>query len=82
MKIGTISILGSTGSIGRQTLSVAEHLGVQVCALTANENVERMEQQARQFRPRLCVMGSQAAAEELKKRLSDLNIAVMHGMGA
>jgi 1-deoxy-D-xylulose-5-phosphate reductoisomerase len=80
MKTTTISILGSTGSIGRQTLSVAEHLGIQVCALTANENVDRMEAQARQFRPRLCVMGSEAAAEELKSRLRDTDIAVMHGM--
>lgn len=80
MKIGTISILGSTGSIGRQTLSVAEHLGVEVCALTANENVERMEAQARQFRPKLCVMGSQTAAAELAERLSDLDIRVMSGM--
>ena len=80
MKTTTISILGSTGSIGRQTLSVAEHLGVKVCALTANENVDRMEQQARQFLPRLCVMGSEKAAEELKARLSGLDITVMHGM--
>ena len=80
MKIGTISILGSTGSIGRQTLSVAEHLGVKVCALTANENVDRMEQQARKFKPRLCVMGSELAAEELKSRLSDLDVKVMSGM--
>jgi 1-deoxy-D-xylulose-5-phosphate reductoisomerase len=80
MKTTTISILGSTGSIGRQTLSVAEHLGIQVCALTANENVDRMEAQARQFRPRLCVMGSEAAAEELKSRLRDTDITVMHGM--
>ncbi|MDD6024083.1 MAG: 1-deoxy-D-xylulose-5-phosphate reductoisomerase [Oscillospiraceae bacterium] len=80
MKLGTISILGSTGSIGRQTLSVAEHLGVSVCALTANENVDRMEQQARAFRPKLCVMGSEEAAEELKKRLSDLPVKVMSGM--
>lgn len=80
MKIGTISILGSTGSIGRQTLSVAEHLGVQVCALTANENVDRMEQQARQFRPKLCVMGSEQAANELSRRLAGLDIQVMSGM--
>lgn len=80
MKFGSISILGSTGSIGRQTLSVAEHLGVAVCALTANENVDRMEQQARQFHPRLCVMGTEAAAEELKKRLQGLDIKVMSGM--
>ena len=80
MNIGTISILGSTGSIGRQTLSVAEHLGVSVCALTANENVDRMEEQARKFRPKLCVMGSEAAAVELRRRISDLNIRVMSGM--
>ena len=80
MKTNTISILGSTGSIGRQTLSVAEHLGVRVCALTANENVDRMEAQARKFRPRLCVMGSEAAAEALADRLKDLPIAVKSGM--
>ncbi len=80
MKIGAISILGSTGSIGRQTLSVAEHLGVRVCALTANENVDRMEEQARKFLPRLCVMGSEEKAEALKARLSDLDIQVMSGM--
>ena len=47
----TISILGSTGSIGRQTLDVAEQLGLRVAALTANSNVERMEAQCRKFRP-------------------------------
>jgi 1-deoxy-D-xylulose-5-phosphate reductoisomerase len=80
MKFGTISILGSTGSIGRQTLSVAEHLGISVCALTANENVERMEEQARKFLPKLCVMGSEEAAEALRHRLRDTKITVMHGM--
>ena len=80
MKIGTISILGSTGSIGRQTLSVAEHLGVQVCALTANGNVDRIEEQARKFQPKLCVMMDLEAADELKKRLSGTGIAVRSGM--
>lgn len=80
MKIGTISILGSTGSIGRQTLSVAEHLGVQVCALTANGNVDRIEEQARKFQPKLCVMMNPEAADELKKRLSGTGIAVRSGM--
>ena len=80
MKTRTISILGSTGSIGRQTLSVAEHLGARVAALTANENVSRMEAQARQFRPRLCVMGNEEAAEELRARLKDLPITVKSGM--
>ena len=72
--------MGSTGSIGRQTLSVAEHLGVTVAALTANENVGRMAEQARKFRPRLCVMGSEAAAEALRARLKDLPITVKSGM--
>ena len=80
MKIGTISILGSTGSIGRQTLSVAGHLGVQVCALTANGNVDRIEEQARKFQPKLCVMMDPEAADELKKRLSGTGIAVRSGM--
>ena len=80
MKTGTISILGSTGSIGRQTLSVAEHLGVQVCALTANGNVDRIEEQARKFQPKLCVMMDPEAADELKKRLSGTGIAVRSGM--
>ena len=75
-----ISILGSTGSIGRQTLSVAEHLGLPVCALTANKNVDRMEAQARQFRPRLCVMGTREGAEELSRRLQGLPITVRWGM--
>lgn len=80
MKTRTISILGSTGSIGRQTLSVAEHLGVQVCALTANENVDRMEEQAKRFLPRLCVMGNEEAAKRLRSRLSGLPITVKSGM--
>ena len=80
MKEISISILGSTGSIGRQTLSVAEHLGVRVCALTANGSVDRMEEQARKFLPGLCVMGDPEAAEELKSRLSDLPVKVMSGL--
>ena len=49
----TISILGSTGSIGRQTLEVAEQLGLTVAAITAHNRVELAEEQARKFRPRL-----------------------------
>ena len=76
----SISILGSTGSIGRQTLDVAEMLGLCVTALTADKNVERMEQQCRAWKPKLAVMADEAAAEELKRRLSDMNITVMSGM--
>ena len=76
----TITILGSTGSIGRQSLDVAEQLGLRVAALTANTNVERMEAQCRKFRPELAVLFDKSAAEELKRRLSDMNITVASGM--
>ena len=74
-----VSILGSTGSIGRQSLDIIEHLGLQVCALTAGTNVQRMEQQCRQFRPKLAVMATQAAAEQLQSLISDLGIEVAWG---
>ena len=76
----TISILGSTGSIGRQTLDVIPQLGVTVAALTAGTNVERMEAQCRQFRPKLAVMATEDAARDLRARLSDLDIEIQSGM--
>lgn len=78
----TISILGSTGSIGRQTLEVAEQLGLRVAALTANSSVERMEAQCRQFKPRLAVMTDQAAARDLTVRLADTEIKILGGFEA
>ena len=75
-----ISILGSTGSIGRQTLDVAEKLQIPVAALAASRNVELLEAQCRKFRPDLAVLFDEAAAEELKRRLSDMNIKVAGGM--
>lgn len=66
-----VSILGSTGSIGRQSLDVIENLkSVQVAALTAGTNVERMAQQCRRFRPQLAVMATEQAAMELKEALT------------
>ena len=66
-----VSILGSTGSIGRQSLDVIEKLKtVQVAALTAGTNVELMAQQCRQFRPQLAIMATEQAAEELKEALA------------
>ncbi len=73
----TITILGSTGSIGRQTLSVADELGLRVAALTAERNVDLMEAQCRKYRPKLAVLADEAAAEELKVRLADMNIRVL-----
>ena len=75
-----ISILGSTGSIGRQTLDVAEKLQIPIAALAASRNVDLLEAQCRKFRPELAVLFDEAAAEELKRRLSDMNIKVAGGM--
>lgn len=76
----SISLLGSTGSIGRQTLDVADKLGLRVAALTAAQNVARLEEQCRKYRPKLAVLYEKNAAEELKRRLADMNITVMSGM--
>ena len=75
----TIALLGATGSIGRQTLEVAGELGLRVAALTANRQVDLLEQQARQFRPRLAVLYDPAAAKELRGRLRGTGIEVMEG---
>ncbi len=75
-----ISVLGSTGSIGTQTLSVCEKLGIRVSALTANKNIDLLEKQVRQFRPRLAVIGDEASAKELKLRLSDTDVKISFGI--
>ena len=75
-----ISVLGSTGSIGRQTLDVARTLGVRVAALTANTDVDALAAQCREFCPELAVLYDGAAAQELKARLADMNITVLSGM--
>ena len=75
-----ISILGSTGSIGRQTLDVVRAGGEAVLALTANRDTGRMEEQCREFRPELAVMMDPAAAADLRVRLADTDIRVAEGM--
>ena len=75
-----ISILGSTGSIGRQSLDVIAACGMSVAALTANASVDLMEQQVRQFKPELAVLMDEAAAKELKARIADTNTRVASGM--
>ena len=74
-----VSILGCTGSIGRQSLDIISRLPVKVGALTAGSNVQRMAQQCRQFKPSLAVMATKEAADELKDLLRDLPISVLHG---
>ena len=78
--VKNVSILGSTGSIGRQSLDIISRMeGVKVTALTAGSSVELMAQQCREFRPELAVMATEKAAAELKEALSDLNIRVSWG---
>lgn len=74
-----VSILGSTGSIGRQSLDIIDHLQIPVCALTAGTNVERMAQQCRKYRPQLAVMSTEAAANALKAQLSGLPTRIAWG---
>ena len=74
-----ISILGSTGSIGRQTLDIVDNLNISVVALTAGTNVERMAEQCRKYRPALAVMSTQTAAEELRSAISELPTRILWG---
>lgn len=75
-----VSILGSTGSIGRQSLDIISRLpGIRVAALTAGTSVGRMAQQCRQFCPQLAVMATQEAAMQLEKEISDLPVRVSYG---
>ena len=76
----SVSILGSTGSIGRQTLDIISRLPeIRVAALTAGSQVDLMAEQCRQFLPKLAVMGSEEAAQVLKEKLADLDIQVSWG---
>ncbi|MBQ7579799.1 MAG: 1-deoxy-D-xylulose-5-phosphate reductoisomerase [Clostridia bacterium] len=75
-----ISILGSTGSIGKQALEVVDKLGLNVTALTANSSVELLEKQARKYNPQLVALHDENSAKDLKIRLADTNIKVFSGM--
>ena len=74
-----VSILGSTGSIGRQSLDIIDNLKISVCALTAGTNVERMAQQCRKYRPKLAVMATEEAALQLKCAVSDPSLQIEWG---
>ena len=74
-----IALFGSTGSIGQQTLEVAQALGYPVIALSGNKNDRLLEQQARKFRPRLVVAADETAYTNLKVRLRDTDILVLGG---
>ncbi len=73
-------ILGSTGSIGTQSLDVAEQRGYRVMALAAHSNVELLEEQIRRFHPVFAAMYDETAARDLKDRVRDLEVTVLSGM--
>ena len=75
-----VSVLGSTGSIGRQSLEVMAACGMTAAALTANRDAARMEEQVRAFRPKLAAMMDPAAAADLRLRLADTSVRVAEGM--
>ena len=77
--VTSLSILGSTGSIGRQSLAAAAHLGIPVAAVAAQRSVALLEQQARQFRPRLAAVYDETAAKALRIALADTPTRVVSG---
>lgn len=75
-----ISILGCTGSIGRQTIAVAEHIGMPIAALTANRKIDMLEEQARRLKPKFVAVYDEDAAKQFKIAVADTNIRVGSGM--
>lgn len=76
-----IAILGSTGSIGTQTLDIVREQGdIRVRALTAGKNIDLLERQIREFRPKLAAVWEEADARQLRLRVSDLPVTIVSGM--
>ena len=78
--VKNLSVLGSTGSIGRQSLAAAAHLGIPVNAIAAGRDIEQLERQARQLRPRLAAVFDERAAKSLRIALADTPTRVVSGM--
>ena len=76
----SISILGCTGSIGTQTLAVAEHLHMPVTALSANRQLDKLEPIARKVHPRLVAVYDEEAAKDFRIRVADTDMKVVSGM--
>jgi 1-deoxy-D-xylulose-5-phosphate reductoisomerase len=72
-------VLGSTGSVGEQALDVVRDEGVTLLGISARNNVKRVEEQVREFRPRFCAMSDEKAAADLKARISDTDTVVLAG---
>jgi len=78
--VNRISILGSTGSIGVQTLDVARNLNIKVDGLAANKNIDLLEKQAREFQPKIVAVKDEERARILRDRLSDTDCKVVGGV--
>lgn len=76
----SISLLGSTGSIGVQTLDVARNLKIKVEGLAANTSIDKLEEQAREFLPKVVAVGDEKLAKILDQKISDLKIEVVSGV--
>ncbi len=74
-----ISIIGSTGSIGRQTLEAAKNLGIRVAALSANSNIDLLEKQVHEFKPDIVSVGNSELAKEMSNRLQGTGVEVQWG---
>lgn len=72
--------MGSTGSIGTQTLDVARRLDLKICALAANRNIRLLEEQIREFNPELVAVFDESAAKKLKTAVADLPVRIVAGM--
>ncbi len=76
-----IAVLGSTGSIGTQTLEIVRtNQDIKVTALAAGNNIELLEQQIREFSPRVVAVWKEERAKELKEKIRDLDVKVLCGM--
>ena len=78
--VRSVSILGSTGSIGRQSVDVAEHMGMPVAALAASRSVKLLEEQARRLKPKFVAVYDESAAKEFKIAVADTDIRVGSGI--
>ncbi len=78
--VKSVSILGSTGSIGRQSVDVAEHMGMPVAALAASRSVALLEEQARRLKPKFVAVYEERAAKEFKIAVADTDIRVGSGI--
>ncbi len=80
--IETIAVLGSTGSVGTQTLEIAAYHGIRVSALAAGSDALRLEEQIRRFRPAAAALCDEKAAEDLRVRIADTDTRVFGGKGS